>query len=356
MDGEEQIKSGYLSNDTIIVNDKNTVKEFSFILVKESKIESPSNIGLMIPSAYTSIRDINFITQLKKLGFIQYYSFMINYTSSEKGEGEFIMGGPPHFFDKKYNKNYYKTEYAINKPRNMIYGLKFDSINYGNIDVNGKMEGKFLCDFGLIAGSTGFYKIINESFFEDKIKNNICFVNNIRYNLEWREGENNFEYFYCIKDKIDIKEFNNLKFVQKNLNFTFEFNYKDLFHEIDNYYIFKIIFHKYSNFYWIFGKPWLEKNLMIFDQDTKTIGNYYYIQYNNDDIIPNTNNDNSNMVFIIVIVILVIILIAFVGWLIYIFKKNDRKKRLNEINEEFDYNQENEKEENLTNDKLGLNK
>ena len=37
-----------------------------------------------------------------------------------------------------------------------------------------------------------------------------------------------------------------------------------------------------KNFYWIFGKPWFEKYLMVFNQDKKTIGHYCYILNDSD--------------------------------------------------------------------------
>jgi len=105
LDGEEQIKWGYVSNETIEIKNltnKISIEKFNFILVTETKTDSPSNIGLMIPNQYTSIPDISFIIQLKKQNLINLYSFVLNYTSYEKGEGEFIIGGPPHFYDNKY--------------------------------------------------------------------------------------------------------------------------------------------------------------------------------------------------------------------------------------------------------------
>ena len=357
LDGEEQIKWGYVSNDTIkIKNIEKSIIGFNFILVTETKSESPSNIGLMIPNQYSSIPEISFINQLKKLEIINDYSFVINYTSYEKGEGEFILGGAPHFYDNKYNRNYYKTSYAINKPKYMMYGLEFNSINYGNnkTNIGGSMQCKFLSDFGLIAGTNSYYEFILEKFFDDKIKNEICFIDQLKINIEWREGIKKFEYIYCIKNKVDISKMENIKFIHNKMNYTFEFNYTELFDEIDNYYIFKIIFPKSSNFYWMFGKPWLAKYLMVFDQDKKTIGHYCHVEENLENL-ENIKKENNILIYVIISIIFLILLIGSILIIYYCLKKDNRKKRLNEINEDYEYSQENNNTEDLINKKLGLN-
>ena len=350
LDGEEQIKWGYVANDTISFHnkaelDERSLKEFNFILVTETKTNSCSNIGLMIPNQYTSIPEISFIYQLKKQKIIDYYSFVLNYTSHEKGEGEFIIGGPPHFYDTKYNGNFYETQNAINKPKYMMYGLEFHSINYGNnkTNIGGSLQSKFLSDFGLIAGTNAFNEIITEKFFNEYLLDEICFKSEIKSNIEWREGEKNFEFFYCKKNEVNIHNFNSIKFIHQKLNFTFEFNYNELFEDIGNYYIFKIIFPKSNNFYWIFGKPWLEKYLMVFDQDKKTIGHYYI-----EKPIKKENDKNRNKeLLIIIVVFFILIIISFISWIIYYLKRESRKRRINEINEDYEYTQESNNRENL---------
>ena len=346
LDGEEQIKWGYISNDTLKLQNKSKnieIKQFNFILVTETKTESPSNIGLMVPNQYSSIQDISFINQLKKQEIIDYYSFVINYTSYEKGEGEFILGGPPHFYDYRYNNDYYKYEYAIDKPKYMMYGLQFDSINYGNnkTNIGGSMQSKFLSDLGLIVGTTNYYEIIIDKFFNDYLIKGICTIDEIKVNVEWREGDKNYKYFYCEKNKIDISKLENIKFIHNKLNYTFTFNYTELFEEIDNYYIFKIIFPKTREFYWIFGKPWLAKYLMVFDQDKKIVGHYYYM--NDKSIKENKSKKKqfNNILLLVIIGILFIIIGVFMIWLILFLKRDNRRRRLNEINEDYEYSQDN---------------
>ena len=73
------------------------------------------------------------------------------------------------------------SDNAIAKPKYMMYGLQFDSINYGNnkTNIGGSMQCKFLSDFGLIVGSSNYYEVILDKFFNDNLKNNICYKDNI---------------------------------------------------------------------------------------------------------------------------------------------------------------------------------
>ena len=364
LEGKEKIKWGLVSNDTFnIFNTQNNQKEkidlINFVLVTETRTDSSSNIGLMIPNEYSSIPEISFIYQLKKSKIINEYNFMINYTDIEKGEGEFIIGSCPHIFEKeKYNQKNYVTNNAIQKPNYMVYGLNFDKIFFGkNRDKNiGKGSGIFLCDFGLIVGSNSFYEIIYNNFFQKKISEKICFNSSVTTTIEWREGEKNYEYFYCDKKLLKEKDMENIgqiEFEQKEMNYTFVFNYKELFYEKNEFYIFKVIFNHKNNFYWIFGKPWFAKYLMVFNQDSKTIGHYNIVGNNSEEA---NNTGKTSWILISIILLLVVVIIIFGGWMVYYYKREKRKKRINEIKDEFDYTQDiDNKEDNLINKSLGIN-
>ena len=359
LEGQEKIKWGLISNDTfqVLLNNNNNliINGINFILVSETRINSTSNIGLMVPDKYSSIPDISFIYQLKKQKIINDYNFLINYTNYENGEGEFIIGPCPHVYEKNiFNQKYYRTSYAIEKPNYMMYGLNFDEILIGENDVKlqGTKQSKFLCDFGLIVGNLNYYDYIYKNFFEKKISEKICFKNNITANIEWREGEKNYEYFYCDKKLLkeeEMRKISKIKFVHKEMNYTFEFNYKDLFYEKNEFYIFKIIFNHKNNFYWIFGKPWLSKYLMVFNQDSKTIGHYFYI---GEELEKKNDLNKINWILMGIIGFLTLVIFMFGLWLFYYYKKG-RKKRINEIKDEFDYTLDiNEKK--IINNSIGL--
>ena len=127
----------------------------------------------------------------------------------------------------------------------------------------------------------------------------------------------------------------------KELDFTFELNYKDLFYQNEdgnNYFL--IIFNnvdeeeEHSEF-WSFGEPLIKKYNLIFNPDSKQIGIYAKL----------SDFDNKEETFwekykwyIILVIALTIILVG-LGVMIFLYLKvlPKRKKKANELNDDFDY-------------------
>ena len=89
---------------------------------------------------------------------------------------------------------------------------------------------------------------------------------------------------------------------------------------------------------------------MIFNQDSKTIGHYCHVGKDFEE-----KNDLTIINWILMGIICILIFVAFIFglWLVYTYKKG-RKKRINEIKDEFDYTLENNYKNNLVNKSLGL--
>ena len=152
---------------------------------------------------------------------------------------------------------------------------------------------------------------------------------------------------FCYKNKIsinEIKSFPTLFFKHVNLNQIFEFNYKDVFQETKNFYVFKIMLDENNKRFWNFGRPFLKKYQFIFDNDQKTLT---YIGINTltpnkkakDDIKKNNTNFFSNKLYLIFILAFIIIIIAVLIGLFLgkkIFNKN-KKKRANELDDDYEY-------------------
>jgi len=109
--------------------------------------------------------------------------------------------------------------------------------------------------------------------------------------------------------------------------------------EKDGKYFFLIVFPvNDNNKYWKLGKPFLKKFQFIFDQDKKLIGFYKNIY----------NNIYNNDIKIIFLFFLCIIIILLLGIFIFIFQKNNkRRKRINEIDDGFDYHSFETKKQNF---------
>ena len=144
-----------------------------------------------------------------------------------------------------------------------------------------------------------------------------------------------FDVYSCNEESLnDIKKFPELKFYIKNTNTSFIFNYDDLFKKIGNKYYFMVIFEKYKNSYWQIGYPFFKKYDIVFDDDSKTIGYY------NSNIEINDNKGGNQTVKIVLIVLLTIIVfcgLLAIGYYIGKEKYIQRKKRANELNDDYDY-------------------
>ena len=148
-------------------------------------------------------------------------------------------------------------------------------------------------------------------------------------------------------------------------NYTFELTDKDLFQIRGDKKYFLIIFDSTSNFPWKFGKLFMQKYLFNFDTDSSMIG--FYRKINNENNESNENNGKneiseniSNSNFLVWIFMGILIIIFGIGCFClgkFLYNKN-RKKRANELEDDYEYKQKNN-EESLTNNKnkniLGIN-
>ena len=149
----------------------------------------------------------------------------------------------------------------------------------------------------------------------------------------------------CYSDKFginDIKKFPEIKFVKYNLFFNITFSGEELFYYKDNKYFCKI-YCKY-NYYkaFVIGRILLKKYLTVFNPDKKQI--YFYNKIPEEKKEEKEDKDENNETFwekykiVIIITFVVIILIIYgIGILTgkFVFKK--RKKKANELDDNYDY-------------------
>ncbi len=201
----------------------------------------------------------------------------------------------------------------------------FDKLSYGNndidnIDFNLRTNCIFSLNEGLIMGD-GYYKnIIDEYFFNEEIKKGNCFVNVINYV---------YIYYYCNIKNIDFSKMKKLKMYNKEMNYTFEFTYQDLFYEENGFKYFLIRFYNRTskNGVWFLGKPFFKKYQLTFNLDSKIIGFYK-------PILKKNIFSHINTFLILFFGILITTLLIY----IIIFKlRKPRKLRANELNDEYDY-------------------
>ena len=291
----------------------------------------------------------NLITQLKKKDVISSYTFLIKYNNKEDEKGEIIIGGYPHEYDPShYSENYFIYDYvpiqSKGQPNN--WHTILDKISLGNeniVDDKNHSYYKhvvFSLDFGFISASYTFKDYFYKNFF-------------INYkDLCRNETVNNYLCFSCPKEV--IKNFPKLSFhLSKKYNTQMnsskiEFDYNDLFIQSkinSNLYYFQIIFVEISN-KWVLGRPLFKKYPFIFDQDSKKFG--FYLETGKYDI-SNNKNKSKNIPWSLIIIIILSVCVIILSFTLYkalplIFK---RKKKANELDDDFIYEtKENKNEEN----------
>ena len=303
----ENYKFRNLKNEEIIENN------LTFLLAtnksKNKRIES-GVIGLRL-ERFKIKEEGNFIYQLKIKNLLKNYGFFFNFLKENKGE--IIIGNYHEDFDNEYKKK----ELLITRTSNqdLAWNIDLDKTYFNNKSISNKVNGIFEIEYEVIISISSFKNFLDDEFFNVYLKNNICsFQNN--YN-------GNYSYYICNKSNFDYSKFPILKFFNNEMKVFFEFNYKDLFIEIDDKIYCLIAFFNYENKNWIFGRTFLKKFLIIFDYERKTIGYY-----------KNNNEFNYGIFLLFLLSFIIIILIFYI--LKYALKKPNKIKA-NELLDDLDY-------------------
>ncbi len=310
--------------------------EIKFILETERTLfnfkEGGGLIGLSITSDTKELNDYNFIKQLKKNDFIISYDFSFVFDNNNlfdlNSKGNFIIGDLPHNIYKEYKIKYiYKNFFVKIESNKQYFDIDFDDIIFDNISFKENNITRFGYLNGMIYGTSKFQNYIKKIFFEENIKNNICFENQTDYT---------YIYYYC-KNIVKLNnEFKNKKieFKLNSINYRFKLSNDELFLPFENYYYYMIYFNKNGNKdIWELGLPFFKKYLFTFNQDSKMIGVYIEKEKYN-----NNNNLHKKLIGIIIFILNIICFI----FIYFFIKKIKKKKKLNFY--DFD-NKENEMED-----------
>ena len=286
-------------------------------------------------NGYNIEQNSNIINQLKSQKLISSYAFMVKYNNKNDEKGKIIIGGLPHEYDPRhYSEKYYisgKVSFSQDSPG---WKINFQNIMYGNDILVSVKQAEFSLNFGFISTSNTYKEFFDRKFFNNSKYLDSCKEKNIGF----------YTVKYC-KEKV-IKEFNNLTFIlaneyaDSNSTNKIEFDYKDLFVKApgdNDFYYFQIVFMP-GNYKWLFGRPVFKKYPVVFDQDKRIIGFYtqtgeYEVQNIGDKNDEKTSFPISWILVILLSIILIILGITFYLKLPYL----KRKKKANELDDDFDY-------------------
>ena len=350
--GELDFTNAIKSKELIYFNKNLILNNFSFLLGIEDFYNHRESgvLGLQLPDSDQRVKDISFIKQLKEKNLIKNYTFFIQYEKENENDnindmsnGKIILGMFPHVYNKdKYNKKNFREFYAEIVGGSLGFKIKEAFYGKNNTSINRDFKAQLAVEDNYIRGTKIFKNILMEKFFNKNIDRRICFE------ARFTHIDNSlYEFFYCEK-KLNLSEFENIKFIVDNFgiseegnesynttNLIIELDYKDLFTEFDNKYYFLMYFpdNNYESTYFKFGKIIFQKYLLNFNLETKKIGFYLNEkkgEKNDNDIEINKEKEGSLIAWILV-GFLVLIVLVLIGFIIFINPCKKRTKRANEL-------------------------
>ena len=355
---------GYTSKDILNIDDKTNRTDFILATkFQDYKLNNLGVIGLLIPKRiqygvypfFESLKKAKLVnSSIWTLKFNDNISLIeqINFNDKQdKVIGEFIFGDEPSKYEnnsEKYNASEYFKINTLSRKDIIYWEFEFTNIylkfkgrkNNSIIYFLGRKDAKILINFSLIVGPTYFFDFIKTNYFSQYISEKICFEKRV---------ESDYSYIEC-DSTLKIENFPTISFQQVGFQYTFNFTYKDLFIEdkTNNKYIFLILKKDYF-LDWILGTVFLRKFQFVFNIESKTIG--YYRQFfkddeenNDEDDNKDNNSDTTRIIIIVSLAVIFAILLIIFGMVIQKFCCKDRKKRANELKDNYEYESENAEE------------
>ena len=316
-----------------------------------------------------------FVKSLKASDDIDSYTFYLTFDKNYKNgfatnnnKGNFYIG--KELTEQEDKINYIE---CTNFGGELAWSLTFDNIYLENkenklIEFENRKRANIIASYPYIKATSEYYEYINKNFFDDLLDKNIC--HKISFTRHEIYIDHHFYSYACdsqseyFMDYLD-KNFPDLIFEHKDLKEKFILTKKDLFafntnNDSDkNLYFLILSGEEYLD--WILGIPFLKNYVLSYNYDTKKIG--YYEHFGKEE--PNKKDrDNpsffKSITFKIIIVIILIIVIFCLGMLFQKYYKKSRKKKANELDDDFEYESHKDKDDNNVNNKnenesLGIN-
>ena len=367
-DGDNFWSSKYYK-DIFYFNEKKV--ELEFYLPNNLKKAESGGIGLELWPIYeettSTINDERtFLQKLKDNNLISNYYWSIFYNSKNYSDkkGFILLGSLPHNLNQDlgyYNKEYFDPNYLYHTPADIwvdvIYyrftfdeifaykgNNKEDKIPYSDLPLNASyrlLNVELYYNSGGIQASNRLLPYF-EKYFKEYISKGECFLDT------FFSSKKNRYFFYCKNDKNLItkikKNFPSFNFLSRELNINFELVPDDLFMEYKNY-VYLLLFFQTTGDDWIMGRPFLQKYQFFINPDKKDISLYSCIDkintnsnINSKTIIDNKiNKEEIILITIIIVAVIIIIVLGFLLWKYYFEVKYSRKKRANELNDDYEY-------------------
>ena len=344
-----------ISNDSFIFSNKimSFTKKLPFILVKGKLDSIPGEIGLgLVDEKYVLSSEKCFLNELKNIGIINNYVWYFNFNNWNNSEGKLIIGSTlhedfPNIYsekDLKYTKMIYND---VESSQNIE--IKFDKIYikenndrtiFNNINV------EFLFDSDVIITSRSFLVAMNSLFLYEYIRKGLCFTSKF-----YQYYINSFElvYFYCYENITNelYELIPSIKFFSYDFNYTFEITKDELFTVKDEYVYIRILFAETITLKWYLGRQFTMKFPFVFYPQNKIIG--FYTKFKDSQSNYLLQNIWKYLTLTLIALLLSVFSI-FIGMKIQKIRSS-KKKKANELLDDYDYSTENINDENMESSK-----
>ena len=286
----------------------------------------------------------NFITFLKEEKIIDSYSWGLFFFDKEKSyninekiqnkyEGFYIAG----ITEKDYLNIFKTTDItsanAVDNNINFKVFFYDTSINIKEIICSENAFFQFIVDYNYIISDKEYYQKIRQSFFQKYIDNKMCAT---KYSYKAYEGKT-YMIVCDLNFKKYLKDFPTLYFNSKELSFSFNLNYNDVFLEYDGKIYFLIIYKEINNPTWTLGKIFMKKYPLVFDQDKKTIS-FIFLEKFKKETVNIKKNTNYFKIFKEYFLYSLLFIGIIIGLLLgrRLWNKH-RKLKANELEDNFEY-------------------
>ena len=332
----------------------------------------------------------NFIKELKKNKIINEEIYSLIYKT--KLQGNILIGDYLFNIDgNKYKKNNFFIINGVQNKNGIKWNINFDKIYIhdkyleGNRTISNKSnEGKIYLPFNktinikidqkIIIGTLEYKNAIDNLYFNKLIKSNICRIDIINYNsnsknyyvysceaLKFATFESAFpdEDYYYQEPVYHYLHFPSIIFYSDKLKYYFEINYQHLFELKGDRFYFMIIFEtepQKGTAEWVIGEYFIKNHIFSFNINDKKM--YFYNEKNINENFEKSDNDRINKKNLkkeknknIIIFLLIIVIICFIIFSFYLVNKikERRKKKANELIDEYEYFSEIENNKNSIN-------
>ena len=327
------------------------------------------------PKLYCSWRDeicenLPFYLKSKDIINSQIFNVIYNKNNSEEKKSydfEIIIGKEPHYISPDiYDLNKLKYLNALTYAGEMNWIIQFHEVFYfpesfklninNNIDdlnqisLDTNLDDKKIYSYddrGQMAFDLDV--ILCPKFYFFKI--NSTYFGNHTDKCKIQRTEKKHSVFVCDKD-FNTENFPSIYFYHRDLNYTFILTQKELFKVIGDKKYFLIVYDLFRPTFWMFGKIFLAKYTFNFDMD-KRIG--FYIIGNKDNQNTNIQKKQNNYILLINLIWLGVVLIILIVIFFVVGKKvfhKIRKKRANELEDNYEYNAKVDNNESIDENKL----